>query len=72
MKNVFLYTCIFLSFTIACIKESVCIDNSLIDSDALCFDVREPLCGCYDKTYSNECEATKKGVTSFRQGKCIF
>jgi len=72
MKNIILYTCILLSFAVACKKDPSCIDSSLINPDAFCFDVLEPVCGCDGITYGNECEATKKGVTSFRQGKCLF
>jgi len=75
MKNVILFTCMLLSFTllfVACKKESDCIDESLIDRNAACFDVRELVCGCDNKTYDNECEATKRGITSWKEGKCLF
>ena len=28
------------------------------------------VCGCNEKTYSNECEARSHGITSFSAGKC--
>ncbi len=29
-----------------------------------------PVCGCDGKTYSNSCQATNAGVTSYTQGEC--
>ena len=35
-----------------------------------CFTIYEPVCGCNDITYGNECEATAAGVPSFTPGEC--
>jgi len=48
-----------------------CIDSSLIDS-IVCTTMADPVCGCDNITYSNDCYATNYGgVTSFTYGPCV-
>ena len=58
-----------------CAKDSddiSCIDQDLINQniDTICLEVYEPVCGCNNETYSNECYARKAGVTSIVDGEC--
>ena len=48
-----------------------CVDESLINPDATCLTVWNPVCGCNGVTYSNACEAENGGgVTSWTAGPC--
>lgn len=47
-----------------------CINPATVNSDALCIEVYDPVCGCNNKTYSNECKARNAGVTRWKKGEC--
>ena len=48
-----------------------CVDESLINPDAICLTVWNPVCGCNGVTYSNACEAENwGGVTYWTAGSC--
>lgn len=55
-----------------CRQDSVanCIDESLINPDQVCIQIYEPVCGCDNKTYGNECIARRSGVTTWTDGEC--
>lgn len=52
-----------------CFDDS-CIDPWQIDPTQNCPAVYEPVCGCNNVTYSNECAAEAAGVQSTRPGPC--
>ena len=54
----------------ACEPDSDCIDTTQIDPDGICTEQYDPVCGCNDVTYSNECYASIAGVISWTSGAC--
>ena len=50
--------------------ESICIDDSLINTNTACLQIYDPVCGCDGNTYSNDCVATISGVLNYKEGEC--
>jgi hypothetical protein len=59
--------CLLLPLSIlACNKD--CQENT--NSNVVCTEQYDPICGCNDKTYGNACLAGAAGITSFTKGEC--
>ena len=62
-----------LNLFIVCKKEKQdldCIDPEKIKLNQACIEIYQPVCGCDNKTYSNECHAIKRGIIDFQMGEC--
>lgn len=44
------------------------VDNPI--NDIVCIEIYEPVCGCNEVTYANECYAEVSGVLSWTEGEC--
>tara|TARA_Y100000385_G_scaffold280376_1_gene331440 strand:- start:106 stop:327 length:222 start_codon:yes stop_codon:yes gene_type:complete len=44
---------------------------SEVSNDIVCIEIYEPVCGCNDVTYSNECYAELSGISSWIEGECF-
>ena len=73
--NKFILISLLILFILSC-NEKVnqnqddCIDKNKIMNDASCIEIYDPVCGCNNITYSNECYATINGITSWKNGVC--
>ena len=72
MKKIiyFLYVLIFI---IGCTDSSEIIPCTIseISNDIACIEIYEPVCGCNNVTYSNECYAEVSGISNWTEGECL-
>jgi len=55
----------------ACNKKRTATNCSeKVKDECICTQVYEPVCGCNNITYSNECEAQCHGISDFTAGAC--
>ncbi len=53
---------------VSCEEENHCVAS--IQDDCACYHYYDPVCGCNDVTYGNECEAECRGITDYTPGAC--
>jgi len=58
-----------LCFIVNHIYSQDCFDATLVNTDG-CTSLQMLVCGCDGVTYSNSCEALKRGVSAFTDGPC--
>ena len=46
-----------------------CIDKLKV-SNTVCIEIYDPVCGCNNITYSNDCFANANGITYHTKGEC--
>lgn len=51
-------------------EEESCIDAELINQTTVCYEIYAPVCGCNEKTYSNDCIAESNGIILYVDGAC--
>ncbi|MGB0377040.1 MAG: hypothetical protein ACPGC5_07610 [Flavobacteriaceae bacterium] len=51
-------------------EDNSCINPDNINPEAVCYEIYQPVCGCNQQTYSNDCYARAAGVRSFTTGSC--
>lgn len=50
-------------------EDDSCVTN-VPDSEIVCIEIYQPVCGCNNVTYSNDCYAGASGISSWTEGEC--
>ena len=71
MKN-FILLLSMLIFAVACStyndgEKDDCIDVSQIINTGVCYELYDPVCGCDNETYENDCKARIKGILNYTE-----
>ena len=54
----------------SCNEDDNC-DIGTIDENAVCIEVYDPVCGCNNVTYSNDCHAAAMEFQIGQRGECL-
>jgi hypothetical protein len=68
MKAIYIFLSI--SFIVACGKTTPCVDFDKVNNTAICNAGYDPVCGCDNITYQNQCIAERNGLVSWFGGPC--
>jgi len=68
MKKLILSATVLCFFS--CNKDDNC-NIGTIDQNAVCIEVYDPVCGCNNITYSNDCHAIANGISNWSEGECL-
>jgi len=62
---------LFIPLVFSCSDDSdsdSCVTNT--PDPVVCIEVYQPVCGCNNVTYSNDCYAGASGISSWTEGEC--
>ena len=57
-------------FLLSCSSNDDSCATNVPDSELVCIEIYQPVCGCNNVTYSNDCYAGASGVSSWIEGEC--